>query len=613
MALQVWLPLTKDLRQQGLIDWNPSLDNGTTASFGTGKLGQALETGGITMPASITKQVLNNEAFSFACWFYVKGTTGSTSERAMIFGNDTMSSLGGRQFSLFQYSTCNDLHWSWQNYKDGSYSSAWGGVLSGVLPSNTWTHIAISYKKGSTTKIYINGIEKYSGTYTSDADSFEFDTKLIWNSAYHKLNDVRLYNHALSPMEVKELAKGLVLHYPLNRGGWGQENLLHNTFDFTGRSASNTTIVTDSTDGTYAKTTPSTVDWTSIQIGPTFAASLISGKTITVTCEVRAFDLPTSTTTNYCYLTLNAFNSASSFSRTGNKDHAYASNVLKEGEWVTLSYQLDVNFSNWTVGSGYTTSDFQYITLGLYNHSGKRIDFRHPKIEVGNKATPWCPNSSDALATTMGLNSLIEYDCSGFCNNGTRTGTFTWTSDTPKYNVSQYFEDYTRYITSPLNGWTPTAITLSCWIKSANKTPRGNWHIPLSLDGQKAEISIGTSGKARIGFTISGTRHVYDWGNSILDNNWHMITNVFDGSSMKMYIDGKLINTHDISGSLQSMNNLYVGRFNGVDTYGNTQLYESDVRIYATALSADDVKSLYQNSAYIDNSGNVYGAVHSEA
>ena len=72
------------------------------------------------MPASVTKQILNNDAFSYTCWLYIKGETGSTSQRSMVFGNDVMAAAGGRQFSLFNYPTCNDLHWSWQNYTNGT-------------------------------------------------------------------------------------------------------------------------------------------------------------------------------------------------------------------------------------------------------------------------------------------------------------------------------------------------------------------------------------------------------------------------------------------------------------------------------------------------------------
>lgn len=45
------------------------------------------------------------------------------------------------------------------------------------------------------------------------------------------------------------------------------------------------------------------------------------------------------------------------------------------------------------------------------------------------------------------MDSNVEYDSSGFCNNGTKVGTLTYTSDTPKYEVSTIFpENPANYI-----------------------------------------------------------------------------------------------------------------------------------------------------------------------
>ena len=57
MSLQVWLPLNGNLNNQGLVDWKPTLQNGTTSAYVNGKIGKALNTGGIIMPANITKQI----------------------------------------------------------------------------------------------------------------------------------------------------------------------------------------------------------------------------------------------------------------------------------------------------------------------------------------------------------------------------------------------------------------------------------------------------------------------------------------------------------------------------------------------------------------------------
>ena len=44
------------------------------------------------------------------------------------------------------------------------------------------------------------------------------------------INDFRIYNHILSPLEIKEIAQGLILHYKLDGfcGGVG-ENILTNS------------------------------------------------------------------------------------------------------------------------------------------------------------------------------------------------------------------------------------------------------------------------------------------------------------------------------------------------------------------------------------------------
>lgn len=223
MSLQVWLPLNGNINNQGLINWTPT---GAEITYVDGKIGKALNTGGIIMPANVTEQVLNNNEFSYCCWLYVNEATGGTAGRPMIFGNSSMTAPNNRRFSLFRYPTCNDLHISWQN-DDGNLFI--GSVDTGAFPSYKWTHLAVVYKNPNV-KIYLNGSlwKKYSGI--SNSSSFAFDTTLIHNSTYHYLNDIRLYNHALSPKEVKEISKGLCLHYKLS--GIGQKNLIDNSFDY---------------------------------------------------------------------------------------------------------------------------------------------------------------------------------------------------------------------------------------------------------------------------------------------------------------------------------------------------------------------------------------------
>lgn len=99
-------------------------------------------------------------------------------------------------------------------------------------------------------------------------------------------------------------------------------------------------------------------------------------------------------------------------------------------------------------------------------------------------------------------------------------------------------------------------------------------------------------------------------------NQWYHVALVCDGSQMLFYLNSQLIQSKaytDETDYAQSNNAFVIGKM--AYSYTNTTVYFpfngqiSDVRIYATALSANDVKSLYQNEAQLDTSGNILGPI----
>lgn len=215
MSLQVWLPLNKkgNFYNQGLLG---DINVVNTPSFGSsGKIGSTcMTTGSFKLSAQQTSKVLNNEQFSFASWIYITQASGST----ILFGNDNMYAPNNRRFTIFLYNTLQRIHLSWQNYDSNNTVNGSGTMTGDIIPINTWTHITVTYSS-STNKatIYVNGIKYVDytiGKFTSP--TYAYKTTLMENSNTVYYNDYRLYDHCLSPYEVHEIAKGLVLHYPMN-------------------------------------------------------------------------------------------------------------------------------------------------------------------------------------------------------------------------------------------------------------------------------------------------------------------------------------------------------------------------------------------------------------
>lgn len=575
MSLQVWLTGNNSMNNQGLLG---ELTQTTTPTYVDGKLGKAMSTGGYKMTAEQTAQVLNNEAVSICFWIYINAATGTTNNTVMFFGNGGMGSNNNRKFSLFNYPTVNDFHWSWMN--DTANNTFAVGVLSGVLPSYKWTHVAITYQNPNGT-IYINGEKVTTFTGVSNSSTFAYETQVIHNSSYLKWNDYRIYDECISAKTVKEISKGLVCHYKLS--GVGGENVL-----------TKTDLINKTSSDIWTKTGGVTVDSTNGRV--TIPSSN------TQQCEFYRNDWTTlEANTDYIcsfYIHSNTL--------TPSQSNRY------------LTYWLACNnngTTNWQFKTGNTNkTGLFYFTFNTGTYTQFRLDIGSDvkstgsaviskiKIEKGTKATPWCPNPSDTLYSTLGYNDGIEYDCSGYGNNGTKVGNIVWSGDSARYSGSYGFNG-TGHIKT---GFSATINELSCsfWVKpnSSNggyaiiasnyNNPAGGFWIAVNCEGSGLWFYNGAYVRGR---------------NPILSNDvWYHGVFTYNNGIGKWYLNGELDNTADISsrGTSLTISNLSIGNsFTG--TTWNTKFYGniSDFRLYSKCLSADDVKSLYNVSASIDKTG----------
>lgn len=121
------------------------------------------------------------------------------------------------------------------------------------------------------------------------------------------------------------------------------------------------------------------------------------------------------------------------------------------------------------------------------------------------------------------------------------------------------------------------------------------------------EMAVHKNGFLRCGLYINGTRYVANTNNTnLLDGNWHMLTMTYDGTNIKRYVDAELKNTQAATGNIDRPNDKFIFGHGTNTGYYCKETYLSDVRLYATALTIEQIKELYDTSATVDKNGNIY-------
>ena len=515
-------------------------------------------------------------------------------------------------------------------FRDSNNSSTRSISYNTTFVSGEWVHIACIYNRGQII-IYVNGVQtNRNSTYFHEDSVLYFDLNQyrigrirVSTGDIHyngKLNDFRIYDHALSAMEVKQLSQGLILHYSLNNNGWGNENLYGTGGDCTetlsGLTNYGNKFAIINEEGQSCAHVAGTLK-ASAYLKSNVAFVPQPNEIVTFSAYVKIKNIVRGTTNPMCGF--------------------YFGGQTIDGAWRTVQQikltvdgvQYNVGASSWDQAindtkwhkvvcsaqyANYTfTSNITGGSIYLRDCTGD-LYLHHVKFERGINATSWCPTSSDELYTLLGLNNSIEYDCSGYQQNGIKIGNFEYTTDTPKYNVSTVFNGSNYIEAEPLPDETKT---ISVWV-NYQTLPTGSDYSGFIMFDKNTQISICvySGGQYLIPYIGSskggtGSRVV----TSFQTNKWYHIVVLKTGATTReVYINGVKATPSGTNYWSGDLNKLLIGIRHASGAYkdgANAKI--CDFRAYATLLSPQDILSLYNNEAYIDNNGNIYGAVYEEA
>ena len=583
MSLQLWMPLMGDLRNQGLGDY--SISSLGTISWVTGKLSsQAMRAGdgtqvvnGIRIEDTFT-DLLNGD-YSVSVW--VKPYGNHVHYNGSIFSSGNWNTPKKRwAFGVSQDNTKVDI-----------LCSVYNTYVTCAVPVNDWTHLVCTCGSDRIVKLYKNG-EYITSVDRSASNVFDSDNVFTcigresYANGYFSFNgaiqDFRLYDHCLSLMEVKQLSQGLVLHYPLDRQGFGQENLITQTM-IDAEPWKSAIQGNYTKDGKNCWILSNNILYSKSGSG---ANNIFSGLTYEANTQYTI-----------------SFKWRDDYRTDGKTSSLYIRFKYSDGTYTQV---ICPKCSYWKEEVMTSTAGKTVSAITTTYGNGGYLLFTDLKLEKGTVKTPTSPIVNSDLYNSMGLNSTTEYDCSGFYNNGTRTGTFEWTSNTPKYAVSQVFNGSNNAIQTPS---LPTMITdknytIAVWIYKTVIGSKGYQTIYGGPSGFEIEARNGSANE---------TKFVpWNWGKPMASyelNEWNHCVFVHSDSDCKIYLNGEYIAT----GTAKTSNptgNYFIGAWNTA-TQQNFDGLMSDFRIYATALSAEDVKSLYQNCATIDPDGTIRGQIRS--
>jgi len=232
-------------------------------------------------------------------------------------------------------------------------------------------------------------------------------------------------------------------------------------------------------------------------------------------------------------------------------------------------------------------------------------DVSDPDGNPVRNITNWYRNGTSITVLNMpfegGSNSTFTKDYSGYGNSGTDHGA-VWNATGGHDGGGAYDISGTQYLSisdSPSLDINGTGLTLEAWVyprtltnymaivgKEASSNAEPYWVYQLEGGSSGITFRLSTNGNSRTWTDVS----------PLSTNRWYHVVGTYDGTAMRMYINGELNKSVAKSGNVTTSTGKFsIGRFQNANTDNFNGIVDG-VRVYNRALSAEQIQALYLNS-----------------
>lgn len=596
MALQVWLPLINDLDNRGLYgNFTMSTTGGTSTA--SGLMGTCYSFDGTDDNLYYTvsdKSWWGGKEISFAFWF----------KSDKVKANGTIVDLFADLTLFYTYASSGLKFGYWRAYTNGSGNRTGDQQTGSVFYSaDSWHHVAGVFDH-QYNRVYVDG--QLLGEWDSSS-KYTANWVPLLGTNYNKIavgrsygsnsfigglvNDVRIYDHALSLKEVCEAYEGLVTHY---------------TF---GQSPVFTKMLTENLQGI---TLEDGSKWVKLLHHDNPSVNMYT----TANCKNNEAE--------NLYSKLYLIETDANFKSTD----GYYEYLVKEKP-TSASTETTIRMkqtSNPATTS--TITGVQIVSAGTAPAS-RLIGLKNngSNAYMHNGASWWCavgswksynggiPGFSDTVTTgyldfymrvvSGAYGNNVIYDSSGDKNNGTLAGSTTVIeTGSPRYDYCIHLKSDGDIITIPLPKL--TTFTYAFWFKRDRVSQSNREMLMTGWYGVSFELNSNNTLTFKCACTSSHTQKnvTSSYVFSSTTEWYHVAFTHTDGVGSKIYVNGVLDKTASFTELLD-----YTSATATIGNYTNSYQFlgqYSDFRIYATELSADDIKGLYNVGASVDNNGNMF-------